>query len=84
MMKVCVGCFINYDDMIVKEIFGDGFGEIRKLWRIYYGKEYRICGCWDCEVLILVIEKVLFEVEFEMIVIWVEMDVRFYWIVELR
>jgi hypothetical protein len=82
-MKARVGRFINHDDTIAKETLGDGF-ETRKLWRIYYGKEYRICGCWDCEALTSAIEKASSEAELETIATRVEMDVRFHRIVELR
>lgn len=83
-MKSRVGRFINHDDTIAKETLGDGFGETRKLWRVYYGKEYRICGCWDCEALTSAIETVTSQAEIEAIAAEVERKVKFYRVCELK
>ncbi|KAK5988536.1 Glycine-rich domain-containing 1-like protein [Cladobotryum mycophilum] len=58
-MKAMVGRFINHDDTIVKEVLGDGFDLTRKMYRIRFGKEYTVCGCWDCEALLSAVEEVL-------------------------
>ncbi|KAM7215863.1 Protein of unknown function (DUF1399) domain containing protein [Rhypophila decipiens] len=50
--KSLVGRFINHDDKIGDAVLGDGSVETRRLWRLLFGSEYRICGCWDCEMLI--------------------------------
>jgi hypothetical protein len=50
--KEHVGRFINHDDSIAKDKLSDGFAASRKYFRIQYGREYRVCGCWDCEALV--------------------------------
>ncbi|KAH8173604.1 glycine-rich domain-containing protein-like domain-containing protein [Sarocladium implicatum] len=82
-MKQRVGRFINHDDTIEKESLGDGFGETRKLWRIYYGKEYRVCGCWDCEALTSEIEKVSSPSDLDKVAAKVEKEVQFHRLVEI-
>ena len=47
-----VGRFVNHDDSVGKEVLEGGLEQTRGLWRIRFGTEYRICGCWDCEALI--------------------------------
>jgi hypothetical protein len=47
-----VGRFVNHDDTIAKNRLGDGFAESSKCFRIQYGAEYKVCGCWDCEMLL--------------------------------
>ena len=50
--KAIVGRFINHDDTIVQEALGDGFALTKKLYRLRFGRDYRACGCWDCEMLL--------------------------------
>ncbi len=50
--KQRVGRFVNHDDRIVKDKLSDGFATSRKYFRIQYGSEYKVCGCWDCEALL--------------------------------
>ncbi|KAM0342621.1 hypothetical protein ACHAPU_009350 [Fusarium lateritium] len=57
-MTVLAGRFINHDDTIEKPQLGDGFGETRRLYRVYFGQEYRVCGCWDCQALLTELEGV--------------------------
>jgi hypothetical protein len=57
-MKTRVGRFINHDDSIVKDKLSDGFATSRKYYRIQYGREYKVCGCWDCEALLDAMEDV--------------------------
>lgn len=47
-----VGRFVNHDDSVGKEVLEGGWEQTRGLWRIRFGTEYRVCGCWDCEALI--------------------------------
>ncbi|KAK4171644.1 hypothetical protein QBC36DRAFT_339591 [Triangularia setosa] len=54
-----VGRFVNHDDSIGKGQLDTGSGETRRLWRLRFGGEYQICGCWDCEMLVSEIEKEL-------------------------
>jgi uncharacterized protein DUF1399 len=51
-MEHLVGRFINHDDTIAKGRLGDGFALSRKLFRVHFGAEYQVCGCWDCEALV--------------------------------
>jgi hypothetical protein len=56
--KTRVGRFVNHDDSIVKDKLSDGFAKSSKYFRIQYGREYRVCGCWDCEALLDAVEGV--------------------------
>ncbi|KAF4982821.1 hypothetical protein FZEAL_1613 [Fusarium zealandicum] len=56
-MNALVGKFINHDDTIAKGKLGDGFGDTRRLFRVHFGREYRACGCWDCQALLTELEK---------------------------
>ncbi|KAG7293715.1 hypothetical protein NEMBOFW57_003772 [Staphylotrichum longicolle] len=47
-----VGRFVNHDDTIAKDKLGDGFAESRKYFQMQFGAEYKVCGCWDCELLL--------------------------------
>jgi hypothetical protein len=55
-MKVLAGKFVNHDDTIEKPQLGDGFAETRRLYCVYFGQEYRACGCWDCQALLTELE----------------------------
>ena len=50
------GKFLNHDDTIKDGILGDGFEETRTLYHLRFGREYRVCGCWDCEALLSALE----------------------------
>ncbi|KAK2612774.1 hypothetical protein QQS21_001226 [Conoideocrella luteorostrata] len=54
--KAIVGRFINHDDTIVKERLSGGFDVSRTYFRVHFGTEYRVCGCWDCEALLSEVE----------------------------
>ena len=54
-----VGRFINHDDTVAPFALGDGFAWSRKIWRVNFGKEYKMCGCWDCEMLISELEAAM-------------------------
>ncbi|KAM0553390.1 hypothetical protein ACHAPJ_007404 [Fusarium lateritium] len=56
-MKVLAGKFVNHDDTIEKPVLGDSFGETRRIYRVYFGQEYRACGCWDCQSLLSELER---------------------------
>jgi hypothetical protein len=47
-----VGKFVNHDDTIAKDKLDTGFDKTRALYLMRFGKEYRVCGCWDCEALL--------------------------------
>lgn len=51
-----VGRFVNHDDTIGKPTLTDGSLASRRLYRLHFGEEYRICGCWDCEALLSELE----------------------------
>ncbi|KAK3387875.1 hypothetical protein B0H63DRAFT_471067 [Podospora didyma] len=55
-MKDHVGRFINHDDSIVQGKLDVGFAQSRRYFRIHFGQEYRLCGCWDCEALLCEME----------------------------
>ncbi|KAK5654722.1 hypothetical protein OQA88_7047 [Cercophora sp. LCS_1] len=51
-MKERVGRFVNHDDSIDQGELGVGSDETKRLWRVGFRKEYRVCLCWDCEMLV--------------------------------
>lgn len=55
MLKLA-GKYVNHDDSIVKGTLDDGFERTRGLFHVCFGKEYPICGCWDCEALLSALE----------------------------
>ena len=55
-MREHVGRFVNHDDTIAKDKLGDGFAKSSNYYRIQYGDEYKVCGCWDCETLLDAVE----------------------------
>ncbi|KAM5353714.1 hypothetical protein ACJ41O_000364 [Fusarium nematophilum] len=57
-MRELAGRFVNHDDTIAKGKLGDGFEETRRLFRMHFGQEYRVCGCWDCQALLTELEGV--------------------------
>ena len=52
------GRFLNHDDGIAKEILGNGFLDTKERWRVRFGEEYTVCGCWDCEALGAAMERI--------------------------
>lgn len=50
--KQLAGKFLNHDDRIVKDALDEGFERTRGLYLVKFGREYRVCGCWDCEALL--------------------------------
>jgi hypothetical protein len=78
-----VGRFINHDDSIAKPRLKDGSATTRGLWRVRYGTEYRICGCWDCEGLISLLESAEENQGMEDIVKKVGEEVSYYRAVEV-
>lgn len=85
-MKARVGRFINHDDTIGKDTLGDGFAETRKLYRVYFSREYRICGCWDCEALLSAVEARRRHGELDMkdVADKVQEEVQYYRLVEIQ
>ncbi|KND89965.1 Glycine-rich domain-containing protein 2 [Tolypocladium ophioglossoides CBS 100239] len=55
-MRALVGHFVNHDDTIVKERLGTGFDASQRLFQVHFGRQYRVCGCWDCEALLSALE----------------------------
>jgi len=51
------GKFVNHDDSIVEDKLDTGLKETRNLYRVRFGQEYLICGCWDCEALLSAVER---------------------------
>ncbi|ENH63158.1 hypothetical protein FOC1_g10009049 [Fusarium oxysporum f. sp. cubense race 1] len=84
-MKLLTGKFVNHDDTIEKPQLGDGFGETRRLYRVYFGQEYRACGCWDCQALFTELERAIEDgqdVDMDKITAKVKEDVFYYRAVE--
>lgn len=84
-MKVLTGKFVNHDDTIEKPQLGDGFGETRRLYRVYFGQEYRACGCWDCQALLTELERAVEDgqdLDMDKITAKVKEDVFYYRAVE--
>ncbi|KAK4200876.1 hypothetical protein QBC40DRAFT_224494 [Triangularia verruculosa] len=89
-----VGRFVNHDDSIGKGILDTGSEGTRRLWRVQFGEEYHICGCWDCEMLTSEIEHTLIsgdgggpdvessEFDMQTVAKRVDSEVRFYRAVE--
>jgi len=46
------GRYLNHDDKVVQDKLDIGFTMTKDQYRIRFGKEYRVCGCWDCEALL--------------------------------
>lgn len=55
--KELAGKFVNHDDSIVQGRLDSGLQDTKSLYRMRFGQEYHICGCWDCEALQSTIEK---------------------------
>lgn len=51
------GKFVNHDDSIVQEKLDTSLQDTKSLYRMRFGREYHICGCWDCEALQSALEK---------------------------
>lgn len=54
--KAIVGRFINHDDTIAKDSLATSYDASKIYYRVHFGTEYRICGCWDCEALLSAVE----------------------------
>jgi len=84
--RLRTGHFVNHDDKLKKTSLGEGYGATRVLYRRLFGTEYRICGCWECELLISEMEKVVHlepaKVNMASIVDKVKKDMLFYRAVE--
>jgi hypothetical protein len=80
------GKFVNHDDSIVKGRLDTGFEETKNLYRIHFGQDYSVCGCWDCEALLSAMEKSEgtsgSEMALEKIATQVSADVAYYRAVE--
>ncbi|PNY25853.1 Glycine-rich domain-containing protein 2 [Tolypocladium capitatum] len=50
--RALVGRFVNHDDTIAEEQLGTGFEASQRLFQVHFGRQYRVCGCWDCEALL--------------------------------
>ncbi|VUC35479.1 unnamed protein product [Clonostachys rosea] len=50
-VRARVGRFINHDDKIAAAELNSGFDQTAGLYMKHFGKNYRICGCWECELL---------------------------------
>lgn len=57
-MRTIVGRFINHNDKVGEKHLSNGWDKTRTLWRITYGSEYQVCGCWECEALTTEMERI--------------------------
>lgn len=51
------GQFVNHNDKLGQGSLVLGYGSTRQLYQQHFGAEYRICGCWECELMISEMEK---------------------------
>jgi hypothetical protein len=77
------GKFVNHDDSIVQDKLNTAMKETTALYRMRYGKEYHICGCWDCEALQSAVEEARKQPDWEEIAKQVSDDVAYYRAVEV-
>jgi hypothetical protein len=77
------GKFVNHDDSIVQKTLDTGLKGTKSLYRIRFGQEYHICGCWDCEALQSAIEEAGKKPDWEGIAKQVGEDVAYYRAVEV-
>lgn len=77
------GKFVNHDDSIVQQKLDTSLQDTKNLYRMRFGQEYHICGCWDCEALQAVIEKSGKEVDWKAIAKQVGENVAYYRAVEV-
>jgi hypothetical protein len=50
-MEKRAGRFINHDDTIPAGVLRTQSDETSLLFRDYFGMEYHICLCWECEAI---------------------------------
>ena len=77
------GKFVNHDDSIVQKELDTGLKDTKSLYRMRFGREYHICGCWDCEALQSAIEEAGKKPDWEGIAQQVGGDVAYYRAVEV-
>jgi hypothetical protein len=77
------GKFVNHDDSIVQDKLNVGMKDTMDLYRIRFGREYHICGCWDCEALQSAMEQAGTEPNWDAIAHQVSDDVAYYRAVEV-
>jgi hypothetical protein len=57
--EAVVGRFINHDDTIAKISLSVSYDATRTFYRVRFGDEYLMCGCWDCEALLSGVDEAL-------------------------
>lgn len=77
------GKFVNHDDSIVQSKLDTGLTDTKTLYRIRFGKEYHVCGCWECEMLQSVVEDMENFLNWEDVAKQVSEDVAYYRAVEV-
>jgi hypothetical protein len=83
--KQLIGRFLNHNDNVAKGKLNDGFAMTRGLYLVKFGREYRICGCWNCEALLSALQAAKNNVDApseEEIMHKVCAEVSYYWSVE--
>jgi Glycine-rich domain-containing protein-like len=85
--KELAGKFVNHDDSIVEDKLTVGLTRTRDLYRVRFGQEYLMCGCWDCEALLSAVDSSEArpgeELDWEDVAKEVGGDVAYYWAVEV-
>lgn len=86
-MKARVGRFINHDDKIAAVKLSSGFDRTAGLYMKHFGKNYSICGCWECELLTSKIGQVVNsgeKIDMNRLIKDVEDEMLYYRAVEVR
>ena len=85
--QTLAGKFVDPNDKIAKGKLDDGFERTQNFFYVRFGKEYTICGCWDCEALLSALENPVYgangQPDMDEIVKKVNSDVTYYRLVEL-
>lgn len=77
------GKFVNHDDSIVQSELDTALTDTRAMYRMRFGQEYLVCGCWDCETLQSAVEGLGKDVVWEDVAAKVSDDVAYYRAVEV-
>ncbi|CAH0057602.1 unnamed protein product [Clonostachys solani] len=86
-MKARVGRFINHDDKIAAVELSSGFDRTAGLYMKHFGKNYSICGCWECELLTSKMGQVVIsgeEIDMDRVVQEIKDEMLYYRAVEVK
>lgn len=77
------GKFVNHDDSIVQSELDTALTDTKTIYRMRFGQEYQVCGCWDCETLQSAVENMGKDALWEDVAKQVSDDVAYYRVVEV-